>query len=110
MPKRPHIVDDVDEEEVATPSSKRARNTESSSDSEDEQGPSQTQTHARHDRAQAKGKGRGRAQDTENEEEERDASKDEHLDDEQFENVYGEKLRVRLEEKRRTQGVSCLVN
>ena len=32
------------------------------------------------------------------------------MDDEQFENVYGEKLRVRLEEKRRTQGVSCLVN
>ena len=108
MPKRPHIVEDADEE-VATPSSKRARNTESSSGSEDEQGPSQTQTRARPERAQAKGKGRTQEED-DIEDEERDKSKDEEMDDEQFENVYGEKLRVRLEEKRRTQGVSFLVN
>lgn len=105
MPKRPHIAEDVDEE-VATPSSKRARNAESNSDSEDQQSPSQkTQTRKR---AQAKGK--GRTQESDSEDEERDKSKDEEMDDEQFENVYGEKLRVRLEEKRRTQGVSCLVN
>ena len=105
MPKRQHIGEDVDEE-VVTPSSKRARNTESSSDSEDQQGPSQTsqtQTSARHERAQAKGK--GRPQETDIEDDERDKSKDEEMDDEQFENVYGEKLRVRLEEKRKTQGV-----
>lgn len=99
MPKRPHIVEDVDEE-VATPSSKRARNTESSSDSEDQQGPSQTQA-----------KGKGRAQESEiDDEEERDKSKDEDMDDEQFESVYGERLRVTLEKKRRTQGVKCLID
>ena len=98
MPKRPHIVEDVDEE-IATPSSKRARNTESSSDSEDQQSPSQTQA-----------KGKGRAQESDIEDEERDKSKDEDMDDEQFENVYGERLRVTLEKKRRTQGVNCHVN
>jgi hypothetical protein len=98
MPKRPRIVED---EEVATPSSKRARNTESGSDSEDQQGPSQTQTQVI---------GKRRTQETDNEDEERDKSKDEEMDDEQFENVYGERLRVRLEEKRKTQGVSCLVD
>ena len=107
MPKRRHNVEDVDEE-VTTPSSKRARNSESNSDSEDQQGPSQThwQTPVRHERAQ----GKRRAQETDVEDDERDKSKDEEMDDEQFESVYGEKLRVRLEEKRKTQGVSRLVN
>ena len=39
-----------------------------------------------------------------------DVSKDEKMDDEQFENVYGEKLRVRLEKKRKNQGVSYLID
>ena len=38
-----------------------------------------------------------------------DVSKDEKMDDEQFENVYGEKLRVRLEKKHKNQGVSYLI-
>ena len=101
MPKRSHIEEDVDEG-VATPSSKRARNSGNDSDSEDPQGPSQTQ---------AKGKGRAsRAQESEDEDEGRDKRKDEDMDDEQFENIYGERLRVTLEKKRRTQSVSCLVN
>ncbi|KAF8816545.1 hypothetical protein BYT27DRAFT_6398710 [Phlegmacium glaucopus] len=112
MPKRQHIADngEDDEDQLPTPSSKRAR-TVGSSDSEDQHpyDPSQTQARARRERAQAEGKGKGRAPDTESDDEEEDEeigdqSKDVEMNEEQFENIYGEKLRVRLEKKRKTQG------
>ncbi|KAF8157851.1 P-loop containing nucleoside triphosphate hydrolase protein [Crassisporium funariophilum] len=106
MPKRQYTLEEDlhEQEQLPTPSSKRARTVGSS----DEEEASRTQAHAKRERGSGrdKGKTRGSRRDSDggDDDDEDGAGGNQEMDDEQFESVYGEKLRVKLEKRSKIQG------